>query len=865
MPTHRLSNPGSLDLGSHQDPADGANTARCDSQSAAMDPSEPANANPRTRSSHALHQDTLAYHKALGDISSSPPKVTSQSGRKPVSHGCIRHDSAGADDVQDYRDQQHARRQAVPINLAFRLGNRSNGVPLATIIEQGSYSTLESRSSLFNVGPFPSLRVLENISPSCASPKVSPCSDDHALQLITGSARQEQALDLTPRACYKPSYKDIGNLSPRGKTTIPSLQLILNHPQNIQHQSKEIGRDGNSTNAKEFVRGVLHQVRATARTRSKSSSTHTPITEYHEIQPEKSKDDLEGQASASGAFRSDNNSLERPPFEPIAPLSVTQLSALEQHQSRDARTLTADSGPSARLDFPSCKYPPPPPSSHAQLVVTPQPSKPTTATPKCQRSCSVLVDPEPQADLQKGCCREVSELPTYHENPAQIRSAFYSVSVPSNASLLLAENDCTRDASQNTSFCSTVSTSYSGTVVGVDVDLQHEFPHTVRHPRLTTPMAPVWFTPRIAEREEQGPVSGYSETKQEQETELPRRSITSAALTTLLPIAVASGIVRPNYETPKISFFSPSGNLIQPEECFTPSTTHTSDSGRAPSVKSKYNKPTPPHYRIFPVTCLPPPRPSLRPMITPPTTSVPLPPNLRHHHNYKRPEKAQINPETECVYSFITTGPAVKGCDGIVQTSTLPAYSQTHRSYEKIKARPQYRRHGPAESFKEDIRLEVRARQARMITAITASCTTTGKGRLLGKQNAATKHASMPHKRMCAGAVSTSGRKHLHTRYARRRHNTVLLGPVTGHVLRVCFCQPYDGAGKPTHDVSAKTFCMGGHASDMHENPNKESLPINVTKGAILDAVLPNARVVTGVNRKITITNSTRKRTRIRR
>lgn len=861
MSTHRLSNPGSLDLVNHQDPAYGANTARCDSQSAATGPSEPANANPRIRSSHAIHQGAFAYHKALGDISSSPWKATSQPDEKPVRHGCTRHDSAGADDVQDYRDQQYPRRRAVPINLAFRLGNRSNGVPLATINEQGSYSTLESRSSLFHVGPFSSLCMVENITPSCASSKVSPSSDDHALQLITGSARQEQVLGPTPRAYYKPSYKDIGNLSPRGKTTIPSLQLILDPPQNIKHQSKEIERDGNSANVKEFVRGVLHQVRAAAQTRSKSSSTHAPIPEYFDNQPAKSNDDAEGQASAFATSRSDNNWLEMLPAEPIAPLGVTQLSA-PKYQSRDVKTLTVESGPSARLDFPSCKDPKHPPSSQAQLVVTPQPSKPTAVTPKCQRPCSVLVDLEPQASLQEGCCGGVPELSTHNGNPARDRRALYSVSVSSHASLLLTENDYTRDASQNTSFCSTASTSYSGSVVGIDVDLQHDFPHTLRHLHSTTPVAPVWFTPRMAEREEQAPVSGYSENNQVYETKLPYHSITSAALTTLLPIAAASGIVRPNYETPKISFFSPSGNLIQPEDCSTPSTTRTSDSGSSPPITSKYRKPTPAAYSISPVTCLPPPRPSLRPMTTPPTTSVPLPPDLRHHHNYKRPEKSQISPEAECVYSFITPGPAVKGCDGIVQTSTLPAYSQTHRSYEKTKTRPQYRRHGSERSSRQDIRLEVRSRQARMITAITARCTTTGKGKLLGKQNTATKHASLPHKGMYAGAATTTTRNHLHTRHARRRHNTVLLGPVAGHVLRVCFCQPYDGAGKPTHDVFAKTFCMGGYASDMHEKPNKESLPINEAEGAVVDAVLPNARVVTGVKRKIT---STRKRTRIRR
>jgi hypothetical protein len=110
----------------------------------------------------------------------------------------------------------------------------------------------------------------------------------------------------------------------------------------------------------------------------------------------------------------------------------------------------------------------------------------------------------------------------------------------------------------NASFCGTVSTSYSGTVVGVDVDLQHEFAHPVRRSRSATP---VWFAPRTAEDHGQAPGSGV---------DAAGYSVTSPALTSLLPIAAASGIVRSDYKRRVISYYSPSGRQIQRECSTTP-------------------------------------------------------------------------------------------------------------------------------------------------------------------------------------------------------------------------------------------------------------------------------------------------------
>ena len=276
-----------------------------------------------------------------------------------------------------------------------------------------------------------------------------------------------------------------------------------------------------------------------------------------------------------------------------------------------------------------------------------------------------------------------------------------------------------------------------------------------------------------------------------------------------------------------------------------------------------YSKATPAAYSVFPATCLPPPRPFLRPMVTPPTSSVPLPANLRHHHNYRRPEQSQIESSLESTESFIVPARAVKGCDGIVRTNARPTYAQMRPSYEKTKTCPQNRKRRAARCLAEDLRYEVRFRRARLTAAIIASCTTAEKGRVLYKRNIATAYTSTSHQRK-SEAVNAAGKKRIHIQHARRRPNTGFLGPLAGHVLRICFCQPYDGAGETTHDVAANTLCTSNHNKSMHEKPNKVSPHKHVKDEVEADAALPNARVVTSTDQTRNTINSTRKRTNTR-
>jgi hypothetical protein len=103
----------------------------------------------------------------------------------------------------------------------------------------------------------------------------------------------------------------------------------------------------------------------------------------------------------------------------------------------------------------------------------------------------------------------------------------------------------------------------------------------------------------------------------------------------------------------------------------------------------------------------------------------------------------------------------------------------------------------------------------------------------------------MPRKATTAAAA---GKKRIHDR---KRDDVGLLGPLAGQTLRICFCQPYDGAGNSTHDVP----CIKRHTEPMHGATQKEN-PRSRTKESHVDAVLPNARVVIGTDCKISSNKS---------
>jgi hypothetical protein len=844
---------------------------------AALDLLNGATANPSFRSIPTLQPDPFAYYKAFLGTGSSQLQPQWQGQGRDGHYIAQDHDDYTSHDVignghaqQDMEYAQHARARAVPYNLAVRLANRSNGAPLATIVEQGSYSTLNSHGSLLSMGRFPSLRVVENASPTRSSNRISYTPEDHALDRIAEDTRQGHTPKVPSTTYAVPLSKDHSD-SPRAEdAAIPSAFTTVKPSQSIAHRTGRTDGDASTKNVKSFFRGVIHNVRAASRTRSKSSSTQMSLAENLDDRPGASEDSLQSQSQASNISQRGDDTIDILYCFPTTsqPLGATKVLASD-HQARNEQISTSTSSSPADTVVPSAVVGPYTIESQPEFGTVSTLLPPSATTRPRERSPSVrLVCPSPRDSAHEGGSAATPALSNEVKNTILAEHTFYSAG---NNTHSLIEYDRTREASQNASFCSTMSTSYSGTVVGVDVDLQHDFPHPVRPSRPPTPIAPLWFTPQMAELERQASLSeSPPEPNQVADVEPPRRSITSSALTSLLPIAAASGIVRPNYDTPKISFFSPSGNLIQPEGSSTPGTTSASDFSGSPTVTTSYydNRTTTVTYRAFPpTTCLPPPRPSLRPMSTPPMSSVPLPAHLRFHHNYRRAEQSQIDSTVSSTESFILPAPLVQGCDGIVQTESFMPYSRPRHSYEKSNSRPRCKPRRSARSFAENLRYEARFHRARLITAIITSCTSSGKGRVLRKRKAANRRAaatayvSMP--RSCASETTPQPRKkQIQSRQPTDGRDVGVLGPLAGHILRICFCQPYDGAGKTTHTGATSNTCTGkssNHTGNMHLGSSNES-PLSNAKD--MDAALPNARVVSGTERKVS--NTLRQRTTAR-
>jgi hypothetical protein len=854
MSTTQPRNSNLLDRSNRQEPAFNTSTTQYGVHAAASNMSDKAKPSVQLHSMHAPSHDPFAYYRAFIDTSIS--QGSGQDGFAQNLDDGYTHAIPENGDI-DIAGQHHTRARAVPYNLAVRLANRSNGAPLATIVEQGSYSTLNSRGSLLSIARFPSLRMVENASPGRTSHKVSRSLDENTLQRIPEKAYQEQTQRARNGVCDRELDKEHGTSYPvdyvTSTTSLGSTTHL--HPRPQGPQVRENDHNASNRTVKGFFRGVLHNVRASSRTRSWSSSTHASIVEHRVDRLETDDDSPQSQVQASETSQWRDGRFDTPNYVPIVSSSATATPGSDYH-ARSRQTSSENAESSARAKLPLINPPTHVVEKQTASGTIPQ-LLPSVATRSRERSASVrLVPPEPCDAAHDGWSVGAPTSSDESSNSISAGHLLYGVSVPGNNASSLTEHDRTREASRNASFCSTMSTSYSGTVVGVDIDLQHDFSHPVRRSRSPTPVAPVWFTPQMAELERQASISeSPPESKQAPETEHPPRSITSSALTSLLPIAAASGIVHPNYNTPKISFFSPSGNLIQPEGSSTPGTTSISDFSGTPTVTtSYYNKNTPATYSAFPATtCLPPPRPSLRPMTTPPTSSAPLPAHLRHHHNYSRPEQSQIDSTIDSTSSIIVPAPEVKGCGGIMGTENLIPHNGMRHSHE-TKSRLSYRRHRSARSFVDDLRYEARCHRARLITAIITSCTSTGKGRVLRKRQVAGRRAA------AATAYSTLPRnptgeaarkKRMHKRHAKNKRDVGLLGPLAAHMLRICFCQPYDGAGKPTHAVARR------HAGSMHDKSKKES-PRSHVKELDMDAVLPNARVVSDSEGK---TNSVRKRT----
>ncbi|KAH6633112.1 hypothetical protein C7974DRAFT_375244 [Boeremia exigua] len=687
--------------------------------------------------------------------------------------------------------------------LAVRLANRSNGAPLATIIEQGSYSTLNSRGSLLSAGRFPSLRAPDNSSPNR---RRSRSLDEKALHDI----QEDMARETDSSAVAVPQTRlnsEHDAVDPASGTATPLTSYRFEaQPSSSSHSDDEMC-DHDDRGVRGFIRGVLQNVRGVSRTRSRSSSmTHALIMKHRgsPLSASESSPQFNQHSHDTEAFRQSQHSRNT---STRSSEGATIPPALGD-QTRNRATPVSGTERSARM------YP-----SHAQsrsdatelstvcgsmLPVLPN----RDATRSHERPFSTPVVHAGTRDVAQD--ESTAQASTYHHDMFDISARYTFEGVPMFRGQLSSDKETgiARDvfSSQNASFCSTMSTSYSGTVLGVDVDLQHDFSHSIR--RSQSPPTPVWFTPQMAELERQASSPPSPEPRKKiSPNHVQCHSITSSALTSLLPLAAATGIVQPNYKTPTISFYSPSGNLIQPESS-SPLGPESSDYSGSPTITTSY------YNRQDAATALPiggvPTRPLLMPMTTLPTPKAPLPLHLQHHHNYRRPEMSQISSRG----SSVTSKRPVKGCDGFVRENSLTPRSGIFFPHGGDEA------HRTARLTLHDLKAEARFYKARFLgmAASQSFAPSIPKGKTL-------------QKRRIHNYDTYAMKPQTEPRTDRSRQDT--LGSLTAHALRICFCQPYDGAGLSTHATAARPrkagqpFPANGKMEvDQEAHDAERSLPI---------------------------------------
>ncbi|KAH7135955.1 hypothetical protein B0J11DRAFT_519601 [Dendryphion nanum] len=315
------------------------------------------------------------------------------------------------------------------------------------------------------------------------------------------------------------------------------------------------------------------------------------------------------------------------------------------------------------------------------------------------------------------------------------------------------------DQVRRNSFVSHASTSYSGTVLGIDLDLLQGEPPIINRPVSSRPASDFRLI-----RSKSGPQvlvthgpSTWPGSSCQKTTSLQTRFVTSAALPVLLPVAVASGIVKPIYTPAHLSFQSPSGNLIHVGQIPVPA-----DSTLAANT-------------LVSKRCA---RRVLRTSSSPPVTCAPLPARLRsqlHHHRYVGLSNTA---------PMAATSSQVKGYPGVVRNASL----QRHN----MDALEQGRKKGHNSTTLAAIKFIgncIMGKRPQPNTTRYDPATTKHPSFLDSQSQEQQKQTSLVTVKTVA--IQSKERKENFNDIREMSQ----CGPHAGRILRLCFCQPWDGAG----------------------------------------------------------------------
>jgi hypothetical protein len=630
--------------------------------------------------------------------------------------------------------------RAIPYNVAVGFACRPNGLPLSTIIEKGSHSTLRSRGSVLTV--------------TCRYPHLHTCNSN---PLAFPDQEHSEALGHT-RVQRIQEHSNAGHVeeekiddlaSPNMGSTMrcsgysPSVPIKVESGRSQPPEAfstQEVGDDTESRGLKGLLRGVLQHVRgASRRSESRFSVPASPLAERS------ARGNAASEGSTLPATRPSDKSLDVEAHRRSC--CITSYTDYPQFPSEDSsqpspedsqrslyngnlpvhdacticHVLTDKTKPSDKLEM-------------HQGLVTP-PSLKSSIPNQAQTSN------QPVSSGSEGAEMYVESGATGRHSSSRALSATYTLdSTPIYRSSAPSLDDV--DLAGEASFYETSSTSYSGTVLGIDLDLQHEFASSTAAPvRLCrTP-------PNTSQRNTEARIQASMHS--------PPRSVISSALPILLPLAAASGIVQLNNATPRMSFYSPSGNLIQAEHSSNSSTPTTSYYRNALSVSER------------------PARPAAVPLTTPPHSSIPLPGHIKprrqqHHHT-----RSHIVPKT------VATSSSVKGCDGFIRKNSITPRSGVRRPPTSGKKPSDPRRQS------KHIQSSSNTGTAKSRFRAVASCVSLQTGGRVQKSK------------------RNNPRLYAKSRARLSEAEAPGLGPLVGRTLRVCFCQPWDvvwdrdGAAEP--------------------------------------------------------------------
>jgi hypothetical protein len=666
--------------------------------------------------------------------------------------------SLSAQSNQDCGDRQQFRVRPVPYNVAAHLMNRSNGIPLSTIIEQGSYSTLNSHGSPPSIDRYPPAKANDNLSPNQHPYGGSRSSHEIALRKIEEDNQHEQHVYKNIHSHVR-LEDDCGVFDKQCIAAMPIRSSPCDRQLSEGFPTPDIDNDLASRGLKGVLRGVLHNVRASRRDRPWSSMANTSAYNSRGGRLDTKEDSSQPQRRNNENHRSSLD-MNRPRQDSLLSSSSRLPQDFPKFEVENGTSLSINSDTERSAPYyPHILHVPPAASNFSHNPGSSplflQPPK-TSSSPGEHAPSTVPHDVAREASLAGPYTpsrRSRDDLSACYTFDGVI---LYRSNAPS-----LKEYDWEREAS----ICSTASTTYSGTVLGIDLDLKQEHAHTLTARR--SPM-PVWFSPRQ--------ISGASIPTQRLKNDpakLPK-SITSSALPALLPLAAASGIVRPKHATPKLSFVTPSGNLIQTENGSSPISNSILPHHSKSSPTTVYNN------ILSDPVCEPPVRPALTPMTTPPTTRASLPAHLQHHHNYQHPAHSHIIPQTPIrSFEISTDGVSVKGCGGVVRTKSLQPHSGVKRPKGEKISDPgkKYKHWSWCTTSKLEMHSCVRRLSLRVQNGIAV-------GRAKGTGTGAVGEAQKP-RRIFQGA----------------------LDPLAGHALKLCVCQSdilEDDSDGGTHAGSRK-------------------------------------------------------------